>query len=153
MPLQLFPFQPRGATPDWSATPTTSTPVEPVATGSELSQPLCQAANRSLLIATSGYLAAATLLGVVVFLLMKKRLVGSRFVRSITAVALASGAAAALLAYDPLRADDVTRCIHSGEFARYIILGGSTASRALALGVLPAAALTAIACLVANRSY
>jgi hypothetical protein len=120
---------------------------------SELSQSVCESANRYLFIGAAGYDLIAVLVGIAVFVVMKQRLLGTRMVRYAIAIVAAGGIAAALLGTDPLRADLVARCINSPEFARYVTLGASTAARALALGVGPAAVVTLIACAIVNRTY
>ncbi len=167
-------LQPRGAQPSWPSGPVPTPSFQPVvptgdagatsvATPSptqnttltpagDLSQDICEMASRNMLIAAGGYVLGATLLGTAVFLLMRKKLWSTVAGRYITAVLVAALASGSLMYFDPARVDDLVRCLHNPDLARYIVLGTGQAARALVLGLLPAFVLTSITCVVANRT-
>lgn len=171
-------LQPRnGGTPSWPAdpqpgadagataptptpTPVTNTDVGnnnttvTVNTGSGyLSQDMCEQANTNGLIAAGGYAFGSTLIGVILFMVMRKKLWGTAFSRYLTAVLTAAVLSAVLVGWDPVRADVLTRCMDPNQgFTQYVFLGSMLAARALVLGLVPAVLLTLAGCFVANRT-
>lgn len=121
--------------------------------GGYLSQSRCEQANQHGLIAAGGYAFGAALLGVTIFLVMRKKLWGTAFSRYLTAVLAAATLAVTLVGWDPIRADILTQCLDPNlGFTQYIFLGSMVAARALVLGLIPAVLLTVTGCFVANRT-
>lgn len=153
-----WPTEPTTATPDSGAaepstapaTPT-SPPTETPADSGELTQGVCQDASTSALISAGGYAVGASLLGIIVFLLMRRRLVGTAVTRYLTAVIVATVTGTTLAALDPARADLLKRCL-SSDFAHYVFLGEQPFARAMVLGLAPALVLTLLGCLILNRT-
>lgn len=117
-----------------------------------LSQETCQQASRSGLIAAAGYTVGASLLGIVIFVVMRKRLWGSAFVRYLTGVGVACVIGTTIAGLDPVRADILEQCMHSADFSQYVFLGTQLFARALVLGLIPTLVVTLAGCLVANRT-
>jgi hypothetical protein len=105
-----------------------------------------------MLIAAGGYDFAASLVGIGLFLVMRRKLWATVFGRYLTALMVAALGATALMVLDPVRADELTLCLNNPEMARYIFLSGSTVSRALVLGLVPSFLVTLGGCWVANRT-
>lgn len=169
-PLYL---QPRANNPSWPTDPsTTPVPVDPslappgpapsvnvvvgnngvTVTNGYLTQETCQEANRNGFISAAGYTVGASVLGLVIFLVMRRKLWASAFGRYLTALTTATVAGTALAGLDPVRADVLEQCMHSADFAQYVFLGSQLFARALVLGLIPTLAVTLIACLIANRT-
>ena len=148
-------LQPRTGQPSWpdpgqTPTPTpvesdsgAATPPAPVGVDnavvvntvvSGVSQDSCEKASKSALIVSGGYDFASVLLGVVLFVLMKKKLWGTIFSRYMVGVFVASLGAALLVYFDWGRAEDLTMCLQSADLARYIWPSGSNVARALVQG-------------------
>jgi hypothetical protein len=167
-------LQPRANTPSWPAEPVAPAngadaavaapaPV-PAATGADpafatpapsstyLSQETCAQASRSGLIAAGGYTVGASLVGIVIFVVMRKKLWGSAFVRYLTGVGVACVIGTTVAGLDPVRADILEQCMHSADFSQYVFLGTQLFARALVLGLVPTLAVTLAGCLVANRT-
>lgn len=117
-----------------------------------LSQETCQQASRSGLIAAAGYTVGASLLGIVIFVVMRKKLWGSGFVRYLTGVGVACILGTVIAGLDPVRADILEQCMHSADFSQYVFLGTQLFARALVLGLIPTLVVTLVGCLVANRT-
>lgn len=128
-----------------------TTVVTTVETSSDLSQTLCQTASRNMLVAAGGYDLGGVLLGLLLFFVMKKRLWATVAVRYVCSLGLSVLAAGLLVGLDPVRADDLKRCLASAEFSRYVLLGQSEIARALALGVGPTLLVTLLGCFAINR--
>jgi hypothetical protein len=131
-------------------------PVEtpsPAESNQELSQPFCQSANRLQFVSIACYDAAGLIAALVFFAVMKRRLIGTRALRFAVATAVGAALGAALVAWDPLRADDVARCMHSAEYARFVMLATAGAVRAVLLGLVPAAVLAWLGSALLNRAY
>lgn len=170
MPPPLF-LQPRanqpvdpmptvGSTDDAAVAPSTDTPAptdtavvtdSAPATG-ELTQERCEAASHDALISAGGYAFGAALLGIVIFLVMRKKLWASAFGRYLTAIGVASIVGATLAGWDPVASDDLMRCVNSADLKQYVFLGGQIFSRAMVLGLLPSFVATTLGCVVANRT-
>jgi len=121
--------------------------------GGYLNQELCEQANRNGLIAAGGYSFGAALVGITIFMVMRKKLWGTAFSRYLTAVLSAATLAAVMVGWDPIRADVLTRCMDPNQgFTQYVFLGSMLAARALVLGLVPAVLLTLTGCFVANRT-
>jgi hypothetical protein len=121
------------------------------ATG-ELTQERCEAANHDALISAGGYAFGAALVGVVIFLVMRKKLWSSAFGRYLTAIGVASVLGATLAGWDPVASDELVRCVNSADLKQYVFLGGQLFSRAIVLGLLPSFVASTLGCLVANRT-
>ncbi len=134
------------ATQDPAATPD-ATPV-----AGELTQERCEAANHDALISAGGYAFGAAFLGVVIFLVMRKKLWASAFGRYLTAIGVASVLGATLAGWDPVASDELVRCVNSADLKQYVFLGGQLFSRAIVLGLLPSFVASTLGCLVANRT-
>jgi hypothetical protein len=119
---------------------------------SYLSQETCQQASRSGLVAAAGYTVGASLLGIIIFVVMRKKLWGSAFVRYLTGVGVACAVGTTIAGLDPVRADILEQCMHSADFSQYVFLGTQLFARALVLGLIPTLAVTLAGCLVANRT-
>ncbi|MDB4929690.1 MAG: hypothetical protein JWM10_2174 [Myxococcaceae bacterium] len=117
-----------------------------------LSQETCQQASRSGLIAAGGYTVGASLVGIVIFVVMRKKLWGSAFVRYLTGVGVACAIGTTVAGLDPVRADILEQCMHSADFSQYVFLGTQLFARALVLGLVPTLVVTLLGCLVANRT-
>ena len=136
-----------GAAPTDTVTVTDSAP----ATG-ELTQERCEGANHDALISAGGYAFGASLVGIVIFLVMRKKLWSSAFGRYLTAILVASLLGGALAGWDPVASDELVRCVNSADLKQYVFLGGQLFARSIVLGVLPSFAVTTVGCLVANRT-
>lgn len=118
----------------------------------ELSQERCEAANHDALISAGGYAFGASLVGIVIFLVMRKKLWSSAFGRYLTAILVASAIGAALAGWDPVASDELVRCVNSADLKQYVFLGGQLFARSIVLGLLPSFAVTTVGCLIANRT-
>ena len=168
-------FQPRANSPSWPAEPVApangadagvAAPLQdptPVPVGDNstfaavsqagyLSQETCQQASRSGIVAAAGYTIGASLLGIVIFVVMRKKLWGSKFGRYLTGVGVACVIATTIAGIDPVRADILEQCMHSADFSQYVFLGTQLFARALVLGLIPTLAVTLVGCVVANRT-
>lgn len=117
-----------------------------------LSQETCQQASRSGLISAAGYTVGASLLGIVIFVVMRKKLWGSAFVRYLAGVGVACAIGTTIAGLDPVRADILEQCMHSADFSQYVFLGTQLFARALVLGLIPTLVVTLTGCLIANRT-
>lgn len=169
-------LQPRANTPSWPAEPPQpangadaavalpSTPPGTPVTGdnnggsvavapapSYLSQESCQQASRDGFISAAGYTVGASLLGFVIFVVMRKKLWGNAFVRYLTALGVACALGTLMAGVDPVRADILEQCMHSADFSQYVFLGSQLFARALVLGLIPTLLVTLLACFIANR--
>ncbi|MDP3277901.1 MAG: hypothetical protein Q8Q09_22140 [Deltaproteobacteria bacterium] len=146
---------PNAEQPTTGTTPQEALPV-PIEAGApgtlEVNQQLCEAANRNMFISAAGYDAGALVVGLLVFFVMRRKLWGTFSVRMITAVLLAGLVGALLMGFDPVRADDLVRCLNSVDYRRYIWLQEANVARGLVLGLLPTGVLTALGCLGINRT-
>jgi hypothetical protein len=173
-PHTLF-LQPRSGTPSWPADPGTpvdgdagtaaplpppvdtapsrdTTTVTPTGSG-YLNQEMCEQASKNGLIAAGGYAFGAALVGILLFMVMRKKLWGTAFSRYATAIVTAALIATTLVAWDPARADVLTRCLDPNQgFTQYVFLGSMIVARALVLGLVPAVLVTFAGCFVANRT-
>jgi hypothetical protein len=70
----------------------------------------------------------------------------------IVAVLLAGVVGALLMGFDPVRADDLVRCLNSVDYRRYVLLQEANVARGLVLGLLPTSLLTAIGCWGINKT-
>lgn len=168
-------LQPRAANPSWPTDPSAtdagtlaSSPVSvphstPVDGGQDwttsgqregyLSQEVCQRANETALLVSGGYALSAALVGVVLFIIARRKLWWSAPTRYLGAVGVAAVMAFILAALDPAQSDVLTRCINPGSgFSQYVFLGSTTIARALVLGLVPAVVLAFVGSYVANRS-
>ncbi len=168
-------LQPRANTPSWPAEPAqpangadaavapAPVPAAPTTTGdnsgsfaatptSYLSQESCTQASKNGLISAAGYTVGASLIGIVVFVVMRKKLWGSAFGRYLTGVGLACAIGTTVAGLDPVRADILEQCMHSADFSQYVFLGSQLFARALVLGLIPTLVVTLLGCLVANRT-
>lgn len=176
-------LQPRTNTPSWPTDPTppiaadagTGAAPAPAPVGSQnvtitnttdnsgntsvtvstsyLNQEMCETANRNGLIAAGGYTFGASLLGVIIFMVMRKKLWGSAFTRYVVAILTAALLSSILVAWDPVRADVLERCMDPNQgFAQYVFLGSMLAARALVLGLVPSVIVTFLGCFAANRT-
>jgi hypothetical protein len=165
MNLQVVFLQPRNPTQSWPTDPNQGTAPTVGGTGpdtnttvvvntgaSGVDQDRCESASKNMLIAAGGYDFAASLLGVVLFLVMRRKLWATVFGRYLTGILVAAVGATTLLVLDPVRADELTLCLNNPDLARYIFLSGSTVSRALVLGLVPSFLVTLGGCWVANRT-
>lgn len=174
MHLHITPLQPRTGSPSWPsntvpgvptpaqpaiptppavpALPGTPTTEPPPATSGYASQELCQQANKDALISAGGYAFGASLLGIVIFLVMRKKLWMSSFGRYMTAILVACVVGLTLALWDPVRADDLTLCLNAADYKQYVFLGGQLFARALVLGLVPSFLVTLLGCFVANRT-
>lgn len=127
--------------------------TEPAQTGTlEVNQQLCEAANRNMLISAAGYDAGALVVGLLTFFILRRKLIGTFGIRLIVAVLLAGLVGALLMGFDPVRADDLVRCLNSVDYRRYILLQEANVARGLVLGLLPTSLLTAIGCWAINKT-
>lgn len=171
-------LQPRANSPSWPAEPPVAanggdaavappptTPVPVVtATGGDnggavtvavpsgyLSQESCQRASRDGFISAAGYTVGASLVGVVIFLVMRKKLWGNAFGRYLAALGVACALGTTMAGLDPVRADVLEQCMHSADFSQYVFLGSQLFARALVLGLLPTLLVTFLACFAFSR--
>lgn len=127
-------------------------PPLPPSLGSTLTQEICEKADRDAYLALGGYALGAVLLGLILFAVFHKKLVGgSNLQRILMAATIASIAGAALVWFDPARADVYLRCLNSTQFALYLTLGSQPLGRALAIGFAPAFGLTALLSFVYSK--
>lgn len=114
---------------------------------------MCEQASKNGLIAAGGYAFGAALVGILLFMVMRKKLWGTAFSRYATAIVTAALIATTLVAWDPARADVLTRCLDPNQgFTQYVFLGSMIVARALVLGLVPAVLVTFAGCFVANRT-
>ncbi|MBL8679421.1 MAG: hypothetical protein JNK05_09665 [Myxococcales bacterium] len=152
--------QPSTPTPDQPAQPAQPSTTEPVPapadTGTsatlEVNQQLCEAANRNMLISAAGYDAGALVVGLLTFFILRRKLIGTYGIRLLVAVLLAGVVGALLMGFDPVRADDLVRCLNSADYRRYVFLQEANVARGLVLGLLPTSLLTAIGCWAINKT-
>ncbi len=166
-------FQPRNGSPSWPTEPapqgdaavaptpspspapdaTNAAPVTaPTGTG-YLSQEACEQASKNGLIAAGGYTFGASLLGIMIFMVMRKKLWGNAFTRYAVSVGTAAVVSSVLVGWDPARADVLERCLDPNQgFTQYVFLGSMLVGRALVLGLLPSVLVTLTGCFVANRT-
>lgn len=143
------------APPDASVVPPLSPPgVQvnvnvPSADGA--TQELCEKANTEALLATGGYALGASLLALVVFVVLEKRMVRSEGFRLTFGVGLGALVGAALTFADPARGEQFVLCLNDPSTAVYLTLATQPAARALALGFAPALVLTLMLCMLARR--
>ena len=114
-------------------------------------QELCEKANSEATLATLGYGLGASLLALLVFVVLEKKLVWTRGVRLGFSVTLGSIVASALAFTDPARGDQFKLCLNDPANVIYLTLGTQPVARALAFGLTPALLLTLLLCLVARR--
>jgi|LNFM01.1.fsa_nt_gb hypothetical protein len=118
----------------------------------EVNQQLCEAANRNMLISAAGYDAGALVVGLLTFFILRRKLIGTYGIRLLVAVLLAGLVGALLMGFDPVRADDLVRCLNSADYRRYVFLQEANVARGLVLGLLPTSVLTAIGCWAINKT-
>ncbi|MFO0608803.1 MAG: hypothetical protein U0324_36890 [Polyangiales bacterium] len=117
-----------------------------------LTQEVCQQANRDAYLALGGYTFGALVVGLVLFAVFHKKLVGGgNAQRIVLAAAVAALLGTALVWFDPARSDVWARCMNSAELAVYLTLGTQPLGRALALGFLPSFSLTALLSFVYSK--
>lgn len=169
-------YQPRNGTPSWPTDPqpagdggavapaptpspdpgtaTSTTTTVTVTTGNGyLSQEQCEQANKNGLIAAGGYAFGASLVGIIIFMVMRKKLWGNAFSRYTIAVLTAAILSSVLVGWDPARADVLERCLDPNQgFTQYVFLGSMIVARALVLGLVPSVLVTLTGCFVANRT-
>ncbi len=120
--------------------------------GGGLTQEVCQQANRDAYLALGGYAFGALVVGLVLFAVFHKKLVGGgNAQRIVMAAAVAALLGTALVWLDPARSDVFVRCLNSAELAVYLTLGTQPLGRALALGFLPSFSLTALLSFVYSK--
>jgi hypothetical protein len=151
------PTQPSTDQPPQPAQTGTTEPApaqtEPATTGTlEVNQQLCEAANRNMLISAAGYDAGALVVGLLTFFILRRKLIGTFGIRLLVAVLLAGIVGALLMGFDPVRADDLVRCLNSVDYRRYVLLQEANVARGLVLGLLPTSLLTAIGCWAINKT-
>ncbi|MEZ4390770.1 MAG: hypothetical protein R3A48_06700 [Polyangiales bacterium] len=140
------------------ADPATAAPTDTVVVtdsapaAGELTQERCETANHDALISAGGYAFGASLVGVIIFLVMRKKLWSSAFGRYLTAISVASVIGASLAGWDPVASDELVRCVNSADLKQYVFLGGQLFARSIVLGLLPSFVATTLGCLVANRT-
>ncbi len=139
------------------AVPSAPAPVEPVAPpatgGAYLNQEMCEQANTNGLVAAGGYAFGSALVGVLLFMVMRKKLWGTAFTRYTAAVLVAAVLSTVLVGWDPIRADVLTRCMDPNQgFTQYVFLGSMVVARALVLGLVPSVLVTLLGSFVANRT-
>ncbi len=169
-------FQPRNGTPSWPTdpqpagdggpTPTPGPTPDPgtnntgattttvtVSQPGYLSQEQCEQANKNGLIAAGGYAFGASLIGIIIFMVMRKKLWGNAFTRYTISVLTAAILSSVLVGWDPARADVLERCLDPNQgFTQYVFLGSMLVARALVLGLVPSVLVTLTGCFVANRT-
>jgi hypothetical protein len=151
------PTQPGTDQPAQPAQTGTTEPVpaqtELASTGTlEVNQQLCEAANRNMLISAAGYDVGALVVGLLTFFILRRKLIGTFGIRLLVAVLLAGIVGALLMGFDPVRADDLVRCLNSVDYRRYVLLQEANVARGLVLGLLPTSVLTAIGCWAINKT-
>ncbi len=121
--------------------------------GGYLNQEMCEQANKNGLIAAGGYAFGASLVGILIFMVMRKKLWGTAFTRYTVAVLTAAILSSVLVGWDPARADVLERCLDPNQgFTQYVFLGSMMVARALVLGLVPSVLVTLAGCFVANRT-
>ena len=141
------------ATPTAAPTPGDATTTTVATPNGYLNQELCEQANRNGLIAAGGYAFGASLVGIIIFMVMRKKLWGNAFTRYTIAVLTAAILSSVLVGWDPARADVLERCLDPNQgFTQYVFLGSMLVGRALVLGLLPSVLVTLTGCFVANRT-
>ncbi len=101
--------------------------------------------------ATMGYGLGASLIALLVFVVLEKKLVWTKGARFGFCVGLGSFVATALAYFDPARGDMFKLCLNDPANAIYLTLGTQSVARALALGLAPTLVFTIVLCLVARR--
>ncbi len=160
-------LQPLGGTPDNPAPPQPSTevpvapagdagapgfpPLPPEQTTTGATQELCVKANNEAVISTLGYGLGASLLALVLFVVLEKKLKFTPAARMGIALGVGSSIACALAFFDPVRADQFKLCLADPAMALYLTLGTQQAARALVLGFGPALLMTFLLCALAKR--
>lgn len=147
-----LPTQPAPADPGVANAGNTTVIVNAAGTG-YLTQEMCEQASNNGLIAAGGYAFGSSLVGVMLFMLMRKKLWGTAFSRYATAVLTAAVLSSVLVGWDPARADVLQRCLDPNQpFHQYVFLGSMLVARALVLGLVPSVLVTALGCFAANRT-
>lgn len=124
-------------------------PAQPVQTAA--SQELCEKANGEATLATLGYGLGASMLALLIFVILEKKLVSSRGGRLAAGLTIGSVLASVLAYVDPARGDQFKLCLNDPVNAIYLTLGTQPVARALAFGLTPTLGLTLVLCLVARR--
>lgn len=119
--------------------------------GADATQELCEKANTESTLATLGYGLGGSLLALVIFVLLEKKMVSSGSGRIVIPATVGSLTGFALAYVDPARSEQFTLCLNDSGMAIYLALGTQPVARALAFGFAPALALTLIFCLIARR--
>ena len=118
-----------------------------------VSQELCEKANSESVLATLGYSLGASLLAVVIFVVLEKKLVSSAGARMGIAAAIGALGAAALTHMDPARSDQFRLCLNDTGTAVYLTLASQPVARDLALGFAPALVLTLLLAFLVRRFF
>lgn len=118
-----------------------------------VSQELCEKANSESMLAALGYSLGASLLAVVIFVVLEKKLVSSAGARIGIAAAIGALGAAALTHLDPARSDQFRLCLNDTGTAVYLTLASQPVARDLALGFAPALVLTLLLAFLVRRFF
>ena len=144
MPLTTVFLQPIGASPTPGVEADSAVPGMPAApvadpaapaTTSAVSQELCEKANSEALVAAGGYALGAVILGVVVYVLMKRKHASTPTGQTVTAVAIATVLGLGLTFVDPAKGDQYLLCLNDPATATYLFFGTQPFARALVVAL------------------
>jgi hypothetical protein len=108
---------------------------EEVAPPTEISQLICEGANREFLITVAAIDIVLLLLALLWYWYLSRRLKWGPWVRWMVPLAVAVVVASALVAWNPVRSEALVACLESAEFSRFILLSNVAAiPRGLVLG-------------------
>ncbi len=115
------------------------------------SQELCEKVNKEAILSTLGYGLGASLLALVLFIVIEKKMVSSSGVRLAIGVGIGALGASGLAFFDPAKSEQFILCLNDPGSAVYITLGSQSVARALAFGFAPALVLSLVLCVVARK--
>ena len=138
------------ATTGTDTTGTDTTPPSDMLVRIELTQEQCQAANKHLFLVAAGYDAGGIIAGLLMFFVLRRKLIGTFTTRVLAGVFTAMIVVIAL-GHVREHPEDFTRCLNS-EFRRYLFLQSAEVARTIVLLVLPTTLLTALGCWGINKT-
>jgi hypothetical protein len=144
------PGAPGTDTTGTAGTTGTDTTTPDATTTIELTQEQCQAANKHLFLVAAGYDAGGIIAGLLMFFVLRRKLIGTFTTRVLAGIFTAMIVVIAL-GHVREHPEDFTRCLNS-EFRRYLFLQSAEVARTIVLLVLPTSLLTALGCWGINKT-
>jgi hypothetical protein len=152
---QKDPFAPEAAGASGEAQPPAPGPGGDVAQMmvdcEHITAELCGKTNTALVASAAGYVVVCVLVFTMISVWWNRRGTSTAGVRFVVPLLFACAAAAALVAFDPIRGQDLKCCLAHGVFKAQVLLNDSTAGRAALFGAVPTAALYTLVALVSRR--